>query len=457
MKFGPGWRRVHLVGIGGAAMSAIARILVWSGLSVSGSDSIESVVLDELRSIGVHVHSPHSKDLVAGSDVVVYSAAVQSDNPELLAAGSAEIPVISRGEAQALILSESRTIAIAGTHGKTTTSAMAATVLETAGMDPTYMVGADIVGKGSGARLGKSRFAVVEADEAYGAFLHLMPSIAVLLNVEVDHLDHYGTFQSLKDAFVAFMDSSTERVVVFHQDPVAMTLAAPFDPLTFGFDESAGVRASEIEMDQEGSSFHLRIQGEDSVRVRLPVPGMHKIQNALAAAAACWSVGVPPEAIATGLGLFPGLARRFEKRGLLGGAQMIDDYAHLPAEVETAIAAAKLGSYKRVLAVFQPHLYSRTKEMFREFGAVLGTSDMVIVMDVFPAREAPLPGVSGKLIVEALCEVAPRKRVAYMPTLGDAAAFVAEVAQEGDLVLTMGAGDITTLPSLIEALLLERS
>lgn len=450
-SFGPGWQRVHLVGVGGAAMSAIARILFWAGLQVSGSDSSTSEVLDELRSMGVRVHSPHSKDLIAGADVVVYSAAVPADNPELSAAQAASIPVISRAEAQALLLEGLRTIAVAGTHGKTTTSAMAAIVLETAGMDPTYMVGGDFTGKGPGARLGKGCLAVVEADEAYGAFLQLKPAVAVLLNVDVDHLDHYGTFDSLKDAFLEFMKSSTERVVVCRDDARAMTLASALDPLTFGLGETADVGARNLVLDRDGSSFELSLQGKVSGRVRLSAPGIHKVQNALGAAAACWSLGVGSEDIVKGLSVFPGLARRFERRGFLGGAQLIDDYAHLPAEVEATITAAKLGSYKRVLTVFQPHLYSRTKEMFREFAEVLAASDLAIVTDVFPAREAPIPGVSGKLIVEALCEFAPGRRVAYMPALEDAAVFVAEIAGEGDLVLTMGAGDIATLPSLLQA------
>ncbi len=451
MNFGPGWRRIHLVGIGGAAMSAIARILVWSGHSVSGSDSSQSVVLEDLRSAGVSAYSPHRQDLVAGSDVVVYSAAVPADNPELVAARDAGIPVISRAQAQALLLTDFRTVAIAGTHGKTTTSAMAAAVLETAGLDPTYMVGADIAGRGSGARLGNGQFAVVEADEAYGAFLELRPAVAVLLNVDVDHLDYYGTFESLKVAFLEFISSSSERVVVCCDDPIAMSLASLLDPMTFGLDETADVRARNLELGSDGSSFDLTLRDEVVGVVRLFAPGIHKVQNALAAAAACWSLGVSPDDIASGLSTFPGLARRFERKNMFGGTHLIDDYAHLPAEVKATIAAAKLGSYKRVLAVFQPHLYSRTKEMFREFAEALALSDVAIVTDVFPAREPPIPGVSGKLIVEALCEFAPGRRVAYMPTLGDVAAFVTEVAEEGDLVLTMGAGDIATLPSLLQA------
>lgn len=440
------WRHFHLVGIGGAGMSAIARVLADAGLRVTGSDLSESSALRALRERGLSIEIGHREAHLEGADVVIFSAAIREDNPELEAARRRGIPVLSRGEALARVVEGHRTIAVTGTHGKSTTAAMAATILEAAGRDPTFLIGADLAG-GPGGRLGAGKIAVVEADEAYGSFLHLHPAVAVLTNVDEDHLDHYGTMDALEEAFARFLSQATETIVVCADHERARLIAERIGPATtYGFGEQAKVRAAGVATDASGSRFDLIVDGRHAGGVALHVAGWHNVQNALGAAAACLAAGVDVSSVAAGLARFVGARRRFEYRGSVFGVHLVDDYAHLPGEIEAILDAARHGPWSRILAVFQPHLYSRTRALAGDFGSALAQADVVVVTDVYAAREDPVPGVSGKLIVEAACEAAPGKRIAYLPHLDEAAAFVASEARSGDLVLTLGAGDITTLP-----------
>jgi len=446
-----GYRRVHLVGIGGAGMSAIARVLFDAGIKVTGSDMKDSAALTPLRVLGIRVEVGHGNQL-DGIDALIASAAVPDSNPEIVLALRLGIPVISRGDALARIVSNHRTIAISGTHGKTTTSGMVATILEVAGLSPTYLLGADLAGRGPGGRLGSGGLAVVEADEAYGSFLWLRPAVALITNVDEDHLDHYGTRAEMEKAFEQFMSRASEQVIVCSDDADAMRLKVASPTLKYGFKVDSDVAAGALFTSAAGSTFDLFRGGEFVSSVRLLIGGRHNVLNALGAAAACMAVGVPPEDIVAGLEAFQGVSRRFEYRGQLYGADLVDDYAHHPAEIEATLAAARGGPWRRLVAVFQPHLYSRTKLLWDEFGSCLASADVVVITEIYGAREQAMPGITGKLIVDSVCDHAPGKRVAYFPHLDEAAGYVREVMRRGDLVLSLGAGDITTFHERLKLL-----
>jgi UDP-N-acetylmuramate--alanine ligase len=448
--FDPSWRRVHLVGVGGAGMSAIARVLAAAGHEVSGSDLRDSAVLGALRALGLRVHVGHRATNMQGADLVIASAAVPEDNPEVLAAQAEGIPVLSRGEALARVVRGRTTIAVSGTHGKTTTSGMIATVLVTADLDPTYLLGSDLARGGPGGRLGGGDLAVVEADEAYGSFLWLRPDVALVTNVDADHLDFYGTMAALEAAFVEFVSRTSSTVVLCADDPGSSALAPVAEDrgttvVTYGFSPGAAVRAERLVQDAHGSRFTLVVGEQEAGTVTLSIAGRHNVRNALGAAAASLAAGLGVADVVAGLGAFRGARRRFEFRGRMAGADLVDDYAHHPAEIEATLEAARSGPWSRVVAVFQPHLYSRTQALRREFGEALAKADVVVVTDVYGAREEPMPGVTGKLVADAVCEVSPRRRVAYLPRLDDAAVFVRDQVRPGDLVLSLGAGDVTTL------------
>ncbi|MCA1839169.1 MAG: UDP-N-acetylmuramate--L-alanine ligase [Actinomycetota bacterium] len=448
MDLDPAWRRFHFVGIGGAGMVALARVLSEAGFEVTGSDLRDSSTLNLLRLSGVKADIGHKASQVQGADVVIVSAAIPPDNAEVVAAHQAGSAVISRGEALQRVVANKRTAAVSGTHGKTTTSAMIATILEVTGQDPTYLLGADLSRRGPGGRLGGGELAVVEADEAYGSFLHLRPAVAVITNIEADHLDHYGGMEQLIAAFETFI-SHSENVIVCADHP--LTAHIHDGAVSYGFADDADVRGFDLVTDASTAAFGLEAQGEVIERVELAIGGRHNAQNAIAALAACRLLGLDIHRAAEAIGRFTGASRRFEFRGKLDGADFVDDYAHHPTEIEATLTAARTGPWRRIVAVFQPHLYSRTRDLCDAFGLALAGADLVVVTDVYGAREAPLPGVTGKLIVEAVCDSAPGKRVVYQPRLADAASFVKGELRDGDLVLSLGAGDITSLPELLSA------
>ncbi len=427
-------------------MSAIARVLLQAGVEVSGSDARDSAALSNLRSLGVKADVGHRWDQPAGADVVIYSSAVADDNPELERARADGVPVMPRGEALARIVRPFRTVAISGTHGKTTTSGMVATVVRHAGLDPTYLLGADLPGFGPGGHLGNGSVAVVEADEAYKSFLWLSPAIAVVTNVDKDHVEHYGDWELLQKAFREFLESAQEASIICSDDPCTVAVAEGLETTTYGLNLNPNVSAEVRHETVAGSKFNLRLNDEPVGEVNLRLAGRHNISNALGAIAACLKLGLEIPVIISGLERYQGASRRFEYRGEFAGAHLVDDYAHHPTEIAATLAAARFGGWRRVIAVFQPHLYSRTRALWREFGCALSAADLVVVTDVYGAREQPVPGVTGKLIVDSVNECAPGKPVAYLPLLGQAARYLRDAVRPNDLVLTLGAGDITTLP-----------
>ena len=444
--------RVHFIGIGGAGMSAIAKVLLEQGVEVSGSDLKRSRAAIQLEAMGAKVRVGHDASAVAGAGVVVASTAIRPSNPELVAAGEQGIPVLSRGQALADVLAGHKSIIVAGTHGKTTTTSMIVTILERAGMDPTYLIGAGLNDAGTNARSGSGELAVAESDESDGSFLLLKPSIAVITNVEQDHVDHWESMDALWEAFGSFVSSTEETgaVVVPAADARLAEMAQGSGRRTVLFGEG-GVGAEDVSPSERGITFRLIHEGVTQT-VALKVPGDHNVSNALAAAAACLEAGLNLTDIATGLAAYSGVERRFQLRGEAAGVTIIDDYAHHPTEVKATLAAARAGRWDRVLAVFQPHRYSRTAAFADDFGGSFLDADRVMVTDVYGAGEEPVPGVSGKLISDAVCARLPGRPVAYLPHRAELVAYLKSSVRAGDAVLTMGAGDVT---SLGEELLLE--
>lgn len=446
------FERVHLVGAGGAGMSAIAAVLSEAGYEVTGSDARDSSALGALRRRGMDVRVGHSPGNVGDATLVISSAAVPPDNAELAESRNRGLEVLGRGEALGRITAGFRTVAVTGTHGKSTTTAMVVSILEAAGLSPTYLIGADLAGS-PGGRMGTGDLAVVEADEAYGSFLHLKPEIAVITNVDSDHLDFYSTRENLLDAFKRFVAGVSGAVMAAADDEAALVVtSAAARRITFGTGERADVRATGILSSASESRFSLEVGGNAAGEILLSVGGLHNVRNALGAAAAALEIGLPFQAIREGLEKYRGVGRRFEYRGALLGAWLVDDYAHHPTAISANLQAARGGPWRRIVVVFQPHLYSRTRDLAGEFGAALSGADMVVITDVYGAREEPLPGVTGKTIVDAVCQAAPGRRVAYMENLDDAARYVRSVMREGDLILSMGAGDVTTFHGRLAAL-----
>lgn len=429
-------------------MSAIARVMHSAGRRVTGSDQRESSVTAGLRELGLEIYVGHRASQIDGADAVIYSAAVPQDNVEVAAARERATLLLARGEALASLVANFKVIAVAGTHGKSTTAAMIATILASAGVDATWLIGADLADQ-PGGRLGTSDIAVVEADEAYGSFLHLRPDLAVITNIDADHLDHYGDLAGVEDAFRRFA-SASRNLIVCSDDAAASRVTSELERTTYGIGD-ADIQARNIRSDSHGTIFDLVQRDKPLCSVHLAVTGLHKVRNALGAAVATMLCGVSPESIAQGLSAFVDVGRRFEWRGSVGGADIIDDYAHHPTEISATLEAAHWGSWRRIVAVFQPHLYSRTLALAAQFGVALSQADVVVVTDVYGAREEPIPGVNGMTVVRAVCEAAPGKTVAYMPRLDEAAAYVRERLRDGDVILTMGAGDVTTLPDRILA------
>jgi UDP-N-acetylmuramate--alanine ligase len=440
-----GATRVHFVGIGGAGMSAIAKVLIERGVTVSGSDLKTSRAATVLSAMGASVNIGHDAGLIDGADLVVVSAAIPERNPELARARDEGIKVMGRGEALASLLDGQRSVIVAGTHGKTTTTSMIVSVLHSAGLDPTYLVGGGLNDSGTNARSGADDLAVAESDESDGSFLLLHPSVAVITNIEMDHVDHWGSLDELDRAFDGFMsatDPGGVLVVPARDDLVARAQAVGPRVITFGPD--GDIRATGIESASEGTRFVLEGEGS-AATVHLHALGEHNVMNALAAAGAAQAVGVALDDIATGLGSFRGVERRFDLQGVEAGVTVVDDYAHHPTEVRATLSAARAGSWDRVLAVFQPHRYSRTSALYEAFGTAFGDADEIVITDVYGAGEDPVPGVSGKLISDAVCATLYGRSVAYLPHRGDVVTYLRSRARSGDLVLTMGAGDVGSI------------
>ena len=441
-------QRIHIVGIGGAGMSAIATVLAQLGHRVSGSDLKESRTVARLRVAGVDAVTGHAAAHVTDDvDAVVVSTAIPPSNPEVQAAQARGIPVLRRAEALRAIVATRRTVAVAGSHGKTTTASMLALVLRAAGWRPSFIIGGEVNEVGTNATLDAGEWMVVEADESDGTFLELGPEAVIVTNVEPDHLDHYGDFPGLMDAFHDFLSAVPGVRVACADDPVARRLAAADRGiLTYGWADDADYRIADYEGGRTGSRLELAHRGTSLGTIELPVPGWHNALNAAGATALALELGVAFAPVAEALRGFGGVARRFQFRGQLDGATLVDDYAHIPGEIAAMIRAAREGGWRRVVAIFQPHRYTRTARMWREFGDAFTGADAVVLTDVYSAGEAPQPGVSGRLILRAVLDRHPSLPVTYLPRRADLVEHVPRLIRPGDVVLTLGAGDLTTLP-----------
>jgi UDP-N-acetylmuramate--alanine ligase len=438
-------QRVHVVGVGGAGMSAIATVLATMGHRVTGSDLRASPALERLRAAGIEVAVGHRAENVGDVDAVTISTAVPATNPEVVAANGRGIPVLRRAEVLAAISATRRTIAVAGTHGKTTTSSMLALVLVEAGLHPSFIVGGELNEIGTGALWDEGEWFVVEADESDGTFLELPTEVAIVTSVEPDHLEHYGSREALVDAFDRFLAAARVRITCADDDGAAR-LGAAHDAVTYGVAEGADYRMVDVERRRTSTRFGVEHDGLRMAEVRLPVPGLHNALNACAAFAAGVAVGASPDAAVRALARYAGVARRFQFRGERNGVTFVDDYAHLPTEVAAALAAAADGAWHRIVCVFQPHRYSRTASLWREFADAFTAADVLVVTDIYGAGESPRPGVTGKLVVDAVLEAHPEQRLAYLPGRADLVPYLRRILRPGDLCLTLGAGDLTTLP-----------
>jgi UDP-N-acetylmuramate--alanine ligase len=438
-------------------MSGIARVLHDRGIAVSGSDLRASRYSDALSVAGVPVAIGHDASNLGDPEVVVVSSAIPETNPELAEARRRDLPVWPRAKMLARLAEDRSTIAIAGTHGKTTTSSMVATMLTGMGLDPTYLIGGEVCEFGTNAACGEGEHYVVEADESDGSFLFLDPTISVLTNVEADHLDHYGTLAAVEETFERFTarTASDGAVVVCADDARAVAVARSSSAriVTYGCADSADVRCTELQPLGKGHLFVVTLPDGSSCRASVDVPGTHNVLNATASLAVAYALGLDVPAAARALAGFGGVKRRFDPVGEAGGVRVVDDYAHHPTEVRATLAAARSVGAGRVWVIFQPHRYSRTAALATEFGAAFSDADRVILMEVYSAGETPIPGVTGKTLVEELLLADPRARVAYLPHRSDIPVYLSGFTREGDLVITMGAGDVTALgPEILRAL-----
>ena len=441
-------KHVHVVAIGGAAMSAIASILTSLGHRVSGSDLQDSPVVERLRATGLDVHVGHAAaNVPAATDFVAVSTAIRETNPEVIAAHDRGIPVYSRLEVMRAICATKRTIGVAGTHGKTTTTSMLALVLTEAGLRPSYLVGGQLTKLGSGVAWTDGDLFVVEADESDGTFLALGAEAVIVTSVEADHLDQYGDVEAIEHAFAQFVEAATGPRLVCIDDPGAAKLASAVGTsvTTYGTASDADYRIADLETGRSHAKFTVEISGDRRVAVELPVPGAHNARNATAAIALSHEFGVDPDVAAAALARYGGVSRRFEFRGERNGVTFVDDYAHNPGKVAAVLAAAKAGGWTRVVAVFQPHLYSRTFDLAAEFGRSFGDADVVVVTDIYGAREDPRPGVTGELIVDAIRSTDPDQTVVWAPGRPELAENVRALLQPGDLCITLGAGDVNAI------------
>jgi UDP-N-acetylmuramate--alanine ligase len=442
--------RVHIVGVGGAGMSAIATVLASMGHTVTGSDLKDSPGLERLRALGIDVVVGHAAENVGLADLVAISTAIPERNAEVAWSRAHGVTVLRRAEILAAITRSRRTIAVSGTHGKTTTSSMLALVLIEAGLRPSFIIGGEVNEIGTGAVWDTADLLVVEADESDGTFTELERQAVVVTSVEPDHLEHYGDFDSLVAAFEQFVEGGGGPAVVCADDEGAATLAERTGATTYGTSETAAYRMVEVVNAGAGSAFDVVHDGDRLGQVRLPVPGLHNARNACAALVCGMAIGASFDDGARALARFAGVARRFEFRGESNGVTYIDDYAHLPTEVRAALQAARQHEWRRVVCVFQPHRYSRTASLWADFADGFDDSDLLVVTDVYPAGEVPRPGVSGKLIVDAVLGHRPWHQVAYLPRHPDLVRYLEQILRPGDLCLTLGAGDLTSLPDELQ-------
>jgi UDP-N-acetylmuramate--alanine ligase len=452
-------RCIHLVGIGGAGMCGIAEVLLNLGFEISGSDLQRSATVERLESLGATIHIGHARDNLGAADVVVVSGAVPEDNPEVIAARERRTPVIARAEMLGELMRFRQGIAVAGTHGKTTTTSLVATLLAEGGFDPTFIVGGLVNAFGTGARLGEGRYLVAEADESDGSFLKLQPIISLVTNIDRDHLDAYqGSFDQLQKAFLEFLHHLPFfGVAVLCIDDAHVAELIPEvgrSVVTYGFDEQADVRATDVRQAGRRMQFDLWLPGEEAPRaVSLAQPGRHNVLNALGAAAVASEIGISHDAIVRGLEHFEGIGRRFAEIGelLVDGKRALafEDYGHHPTELEAVLQAAREGwPNRRLVLFFQPHRFTRTRDQFDDFARVLASADALVLADIYPAGEPPLSGIDADSLARAVGRrgEVPTTRVG---AVSDAVDALPEVLEDGDLLLVMGAGDVGRLGEML--------
>lgn len=447
----------HFIGIGGAGMSGIARIMHDRGIIVTGSDMKESRYTRALERAGVPVFIGHVAENLGDPEVVVLSSAIMESNPELRAARERGVEIWPRAKMLAELAGGLSTVAVAGTHGKTSTSAMIATMLAGMDLDPTFAIGGEVAEFAANSRSGTGAHYVVEADESDGSFVYLDPAVALVTNIEADHLDHYGSLEAVEETFVEFMCRVADDgcLVICADDDRLLELArrCASRSVTYGFAEDAEVRCHSLRRHGLGHAFEVTFADGRDVSASIPVPGEHMVQNATGALAVAYFLGLDLTAAADALASYGGVRRRFDHVGTVGGVTVVDDYAHHPTEVRATLAAAREVGYARVWVVFQPHRYSRTGALAREFGAAFGDADRIVLMDVYSAGEVPVPGVSGRTLLDSVLHAMPRSQVAYMPHRADLVPYLASRVAPGDVVLTMGAGDVTSVgPEIVSAL-----
>jgi UDP-N-acetylmuramate--alanine ligase len=448
-------QRIHFVGIGGIGMSGIAEVLVNLGYRVSGSDLKDGPMTQRLAGMGVQVTIGHAAAAVADAQVVVISSAVRGNNPEVMAARAAKIPVIPRGEMLAELMRMKYGIAIAGSHGKTTTTSMVAQVLSQGGIDPTIVIGGRLGAIGSNAKLGKGPFLVAEADESDGSFLLLSPTIGVITNVDREHLDHYKNLGEIMDAFAAFGNKVPfyGSVFVCMDDPNVAALRPRLQRQvrTYGTNPQVDIRGLDIRTDGWRAHFRVKAFGQDLGEFSLGIPGHHMVLNALATIGVAMELGVEQEVIRASLASFTGAERRFQKKGERNGVVVVDDYGHHPTEIAATLRAARAGfPDRRLVVAFQPHRYTRTQALMEEFGQAFFDADLVLVTDIYPASEPPIPGLTGRSVVDALLAHGQREAT-YVPRIEDLPKVLEAATRPGDLVVTLGAGNITSVgPAFLE-------
>ena len=444
---------IHFVGIGGAGMSGIAEVLINLGYRVSGSDGASTAVTKRLADMGATVYRGHAGEHIAGADVLVVSSAIKEDNPELQAARAAHLPVVGRAMMLAELMRFKQGIAIAGTHGKTTTTSLIASVLNEAGFDPTFVIGGKLLAAGANARLGQGEWLVAEADESDASFLHLSPVVSIVTNIDADHMETYGhDFERLKSAFVEFLHRLPfwGMAIVCGDDPVVRALLPRINKpvLTYGTADDCAIQAVNIRAEQGLMRFTALRNGLRSpVDITLNLPGLHNVLNALAAVAVAWELQVPDAALQRALANFSGVGRRFQRYGEIRladgrGFTLIDDYGHHPVEMQATLNAAR-GAFpgRRLVLAFQPHRYTRTRDLFEDFVRVLSQADAVLLTEVYAASEQPIVAADGRALSRAL-RVAGKVEPVFVENVNDLPAALADFVRDGDVVLTMGAGDI---------------
>ena len=452
-KFNPlnNWigKRLHFVGIGGAGMSGLARIALSHGITVTGSDAKDSTVLSALAALGAEVHAQHKADQVDGADFVIFSTAISATNIELIRARELKLPIFTRAQALATLMSDSRSVAVAGTHGKTTTSSMLTVALQACGLDPSFAIGGTLTSSGSNAHRGTGDLFIAEADESDGSFIEYQPYSAIVTNVEHDHVDFFATAADVTRAFSEFADSiSRAGFLVYCADDAGSSLLAStvteIKMISYGMTEGSDLFIDSVNLLPMGSTSRVIWHGRTIGTLSLQVPGLHNVLNAGAALAMALALGAPATEALNGLASFHGTGRRFELKATVHGIRVIDDYGHHPTEIEVTLTAAKrYAGDGRVLVVFQPHRYSRTQAFMTEFARALAIADEVVLLEIYAASEAPITGISSETIA------AQMEHGRFIPNFLEASDWVIDSAKPGDVIITLGAGDVNSLAPII--------